>query len=335
MRVMQSFPVLRETTNPYLKQLFTAVSSEVLVTTFSWRRALLGRFDVLHIHWPELMLRSPSSLRRWLRRVAFVAVLLRIRFSKRALVRTVHNPFPHEPGSSTERVLLRLADRWTSLFVLLVRQTPPPVSDAPAVVIPHGHYRDWFANTEIPTSETGHLVYIGLVRRYKGVDRLLDVFSATNNSEDETLSLRIVGGVSDPELAALIGAAVAADSRISVHLEYVSDYQLAQEVGRAELVVLPYREMHNSGAALLALSLGRPVLVPANEITLSLAREVGGAWVQTYSDDLSPEILIGAVTAVRAGLTSPPRLADRAWPAIGAAHAVAYRQSLNTHHGHK
>ncbi len=99
--------------------------------------------------------------------------------------------------------------------------------------------------------------------------------------------LRLAGGGAavDASLAESSGGR-APDARIAHHLEHVPDDDLAAEVAHAQLVVLPYREMHNSGAVLLALSLDRPVLVPRNEVTDALAAEVGPWWVQRYDGEL-------------------------------------------------
>ena len=52
--------------------------------------------------------------------------------------------------------------------------------------------------------------------------------------------------------------------------------------------MLPYRHMHNSGAALTALSLDRPVLVPETDVNRDLARETGPGWVVTFAGELRP-----------------------------------------------
>ena len=327
LRVMQSFAALRATTNPYLKQLYFSLDEYVDVQLFSWRDALAGNFDVLHVHWPEVLLRSGSPRRQWLRRVALMGVMIRIRFSRRVLVRTVHNLEPHELGSPLEKRLLRLMNRWTTLFILLVPDTPVPLAHAPYKVIPHGHYRDWLASFVTPSTEPGRIAYIGLIRRYKGVKELLDVFIGTAD-EHPAWQLRIVGRSEDEYLTSAIIAAAAADARISARLEYVSDADLTYEVGRAELVVLPYLAMHNSGSALLALSVGRPVLVPRNAVTTALQSEVGRAWVKTYEPPLTARDVSDALGFLpEASDGRGPDLTERMWPTIAEAHAKAYFQA--------
>jgi glycosyltransferase involved in cell wall biosynthesis len=49
--------------------------------------------------------------------------------------------------------------------------------------------------------------------------------------------------------------------RCLVHLEYVPDDQLPQYYAAADVVVLPYRRIYQSGVILLAMTYGRPVVV--------------------------------------------------------------------------
>jgi len=322
--VMESFVAIRETTNPYQTQLVTALRPYVDVRMFSWRAALLGDFDALHVHWPEVLIRDRNIIRTSARRVLFLLVLIRLRFSGKAIVRTLHNVAPHEPGRAVENWLLHLCDRWTTHWITLNEFTPRP-TDAPTCVIPHGHYLDWYAGYSIPPSERGRLLYFGNMRTYKGVEELIAAFSEL---ADPTMRLRIVGRPEDRQVTERIDEAVRADSRISASLRHATDSETAAEFGRAELIVLPYRQMHNSGAALLALSVARPVVVPDNAVNRALALEVGAGWVLGYDGAFDSTRLAGAIADSRAkppvGL---PDLRRRGWPEIGRAHASAFERA--------
>jgi beta-1,4-mannosyltransferase len=324
--VLQSFPTPRETTNPYLVLLAASITEQpdVVLRTFSWRRALLSRYDVFHVHWPEILVSGHSPLKKAVRQVLFVLFLLRLRLTRTPLVRTLHNLHLPEGISRREVVLLRLAERWTTLWIRLNATTPAPAG-ARSVTIVHGHYRDWFARHPEPAPRPGHLAFVGLVRRYKGVTGLTEAFAQTAAAEPDW-TLRIAGRPSTEELAAELHTAAAADPRVSLSLQFLSDAELVHEIGAAELVVLPYREMHNSGGALAALSLDRPVLVPDNEVNKLLAEEVGPGWVFRYAGELTGADLRAAVAARRAGTAADrPDLSAREWPAAGRAHVDAYR----------
>lgn len=91
-------------------------------------------------------------------------------------------------------------------------------------------------------------------------------------------------------------------------------------------MVLPYAEMHNSGAALMALSMRRPVLTPDNAATRSLAQEVGPGWVYRFAGDLTAADVLAAITDRRgrsAGIV--PDLTQRSWCDAGRRHAEVYR----------
>lgn len=331
--VLQSLPQVRSTTNPYLVQLLTAMPPSVRVRTFSWRTALAGRYDVLHVHWPENLARGAGRARTVLRQLAFSLVLLRLALTRTPLVRTLHNTEPHERGPLAERLLLRWCDRLTTVWVRLNPFSVPP-RPGPVETIVHGHYRDWYEHHEVPASVPGRLVFFGLIRPYKGVE---DLVAAVQASGDASLSLHVVGKPATPEMAHLVESASAIDPRIRPELGYAPDDVLAREVGEAELVVLPYRDLHNSGSLLLALSLGRPVMVPDNDITRALAAEVGEDWVLTYEGTVDAARLDAGLRAVRgstAARTSPD-LGRRSWEQIGAAHERAYRAALEARRGRR
>jgi len=301
----------RPTTNPYITQLFEHLdrTAEVDVRPFSWRQALLGSYDVLHVQWPEVLMGGRTPARRRLNELRYLCLLERLRWRRIPLVRTAHNLAPHEDRGRAVRWLDRLTQRRAAVVIRLNEHTP--VRAGEPVTIPHGHYRDWFAGyaTDV-VARPRRLLYFGLIRPYKGVEQLLDLMEEDPGADIE---LRIVGASTDDALAARVHQAAAADPRVSCELSYVDDRTLAREITSASVVVLPYRQMHNSGALLLALSLDRPVLVPSNPVTDDLAREVGDRWVLRYPDSLTMAELRSAVVRgsapgrpARLGSRSPP-----------------------------
>jgi beta-1,4-mannosyltransferase len=190
----------------------------------------------------------------------------------------------------------------------------------------HGHYRDWFAPAAVPAVR-GRLLCFGLLRPYKGVECLLNAFAQLH---DPSVGLHVVGSPTTSELREAVLAAASVDARVTARLEYVHDDALRAEIATAELVVLPYRELHNSGAALLALSLDRPVLLPASEVASALAEEVGPGWVHLYQGDLTAAALATALARSREVVRGErPDLSRRQWPEAGEAHRAVYLAALD------
>ena len=323
--VLESVEPPGDRTNPYLPLLVASLPDHVEVSYFSWRRALLGRFDVFHLHWPEVRLRGRTPVRSVLRWAAFGALLLRIRLGRKALVRTLHNVAPHDPLPPVPRALLARCERWTTLWIALSDQTPAP-AEGPVVVAPHGHYRDWFRDRPRGQPVPGRVLHVGLLRRYKGIDALLSAFMLVPGDE---LELRVVGEVIDAGVAEEVRAASRSDARISFRPGYLPDDDLVAEITASELVVLPFGAVSNSGSLLLALSLDRPVLVPSGPMTDRLASEVGPGWVHTYDGALAPRDLEDALASVRSPRgRSRPDLSEREWGPIGVVHAAAFETAV-------
>ncbi|GAA4752536.1 GDP-mannose--glycolipid 4-beta-D-mannosyltransferase [Modestobacter marinus] len=327
--VLQSFPEPRATTNPYVVTLRRSLDArpDLEVLTFSWSRALRARYDVLHVHWPENLLKGGTRGRALARRLLFVALLARLTLRSTPVVATVHNLRPQEGLPRSQRFLLGLLGRRVAVRVLLNEQTLVPPGTA-AVTVLHGHYREWFADHPRPPREPGRVAYVGLIRPYKDVGRLIRVFGTTADAAPSA-RLQVAGQPLTPELADELHAAAAADPRVELTLEFLPDDRLVDAVGRATLVALPYREMHNSGAALMALSLDRPVLVPRNPVTDLLAAEVGEEWVHRYDGELSGAVLLQALQQAadhEPGLR--PDLGRREWDQAGRDHEDAYRWAV-------
>jgi len=313
-----------EKTNPYLTQLYAALPAAVELRYFSMRAALLSRYDVLHLHWPEYLLRRPSAIGTWAKRLSVLLLVLRLRATRTPVVRTLHNLQPHESRGRSERWLLAQLDALTRRWIRINEATPvrPPFTDT----ILHGHYRDWFARMPQPASRRGRLLHFGLLRPYKGVETLL---AAVQAIEDPGLSLRVCGNPANGEIRDRVEGACRQDARITALLAYVDDETLASEVGQAELVVLPYRQMHNSGTLLLALSLARPVLAPWSESNAAVAEEVGPGWVFLYDGELDAALLSAQLERVRSATrAATPDLSHREWPTIGRQHHRTYLEAL-------
>ena len=324
-RVLQSVPPARPTTNPYVVQLVESTGALTPVASFTWLRALFGRYDVFHVHWPENLLKADDPARRALRRVRTLALLARLRLTGTAVVRTMHNERPHEALGRVDGWLMARLDALTGTWICLNRHTRTP-EHGRRVVIVHGHYRDWYAEVPRAAAVPGRLACVGLLRPYKGVEALLEAFLHWTRAD---ASLLVAGRPTSDALRRTVQAAAEADARVELVLEHLDDAAMAQAVTGSELVVLPYRAMHNSGAALLALSLDRPVLVPRNAVTDDLADEVGERWVQRFDGDLDADVLAQALEALRVPAPAPgPDLSARDWSAVAAQHVAAYEAAV-------
>ncbi|PFG20467.1 glycosyl transferase [Serinibacter salmoneus] len=334
-RVLQPFRMIRPTTNPYIVMLDRALRETpgIRVATFSYRRAFLGGYDVVHLHWPETLLEGRTTPRRLARLLLAHLYLLRLRLGRVAVVRTVHNLDLPSGLWPAQIAYLRGLERLTAVRVHLNEQTGAAGEDVE--MVPHGHYRDWFAGMPTSTATPGRIGFVGLVRGYKNVTGLVAAFrEATGNrvADDGELSLQVCGKASNTDLERDLRRAVGDMENVDLDLRFLTEEELAIAVTGCELLVLPYRHMHNSGVALTALSLNRPVLVPRNPTTLALQREVGDRWVHTFTGEIDGADLLAALRTVRAAPGGAPDLSARNWDLAGRAHRRAYLRALRSRH---
>ncbi len=331
--VLLSFPAPRPTTNPYNILLERSLREQpgLVCAYFRWRTALFGRYDVFHAHWPEILVSGHTPLKKLVRQVFFAVFLTRLVITRTPIVRTMHNIELPEGISRREVFLLRQLDRATTLRIRLNPTTPTP-TDSEAVTVLLGHFRDWYANIPPHAAIAGQLGYFGMVRRYKGVEGFIEAFRGTQGLV-KGLTAHIGGNPSTEELSNTIKALAEGDSRIHLELGFLPDADLVRLATSSELVVMPYRFMHNSSGALTALSLNRPVLVPDNEVNRLLSDEVGPGWVLRYPGEFTTSALVTALSELcEKPPSGSPNLEARDWAAAGIAHASAYRRAMALAH---
>jgi glycosyltransferase involved in cell wall biosynthesis len=157
-------------------------------------------------------------------------------------------------------------------------------------------------------------LYFGLIRPYKGLDVLLEAWRGIEDAE-----LWIVGR---PRFE--LGGLRSEEASVRWVPRYVSDLELAACFRRADLVVLPYLEIEQSGVLATALAFGSPLLATdvggfrevadagaARLVPPGDAPALRQALVELLADAQERERLSKAAAAFAAGDASWERVAER------------------------
>lgn len=228
---------------------------------------------LVHLHWVFAF--SLPGARRFpvMRRVAhfwFLVWLGTCRMLGVHLVWTAHNVLPHEPvfddDVSARKALVDACD-------LVVAHSQTTLADLAALgavprrsaVIQHGPIAPAMSGASLRSPGVGggsrQFLFFGRVQEYKGVDDLLAAFLAM--PDDVAAHLTIAGQCDDPRLRSrLYAIARQAGASIVLRLERVPEEEVAPLLEAADVVALPFRRVTTSGSAMLALSHGRPLIIP-------------------------------------------------------------------------
>lgn len=278
-----------------------------MVEEFSAWRILSRRYDIVHVHWPEYCVNKRGALAALFWSCALFGAMCLVRLRGGRVVWTVHNLQSHlQHHPAIERYFWRIFTALLNAYISLtatgleqVRDRHPSLRAKPGFVIPHGNIRDAYPGVEVSREEarlrlglaqSARVVgFFGSVERYKGILELVETFSAL---EDSGAVLCVAGkSYLAPQERKHIEDIAARDRRIVFHLERIPDADVAPYIRAADLVAAPFREILNSGSAVLALSLDRPVLVPAKGSMMELQQFAGTDWVRLYSGELTMETL--------------------------------------------
>jgi len=210
--------------------------------------------------------------------------------SARPLVLTAHDVLPREARRRQRDAQRRLYERFDALVVhsehgraRLTGELGVPGDRVH--VIPHGvleHLAEGPALAPAFTTERPVVLFFGLLRPYKGIDVLLEAWRGIEGAE-----LWIVG-MPRMDIAPLRAAAA---PNVRFVPRFVDDAELSTYFARADLVVLPYREIEQSGVLFTALAFGKPVLLS----------DVGG-FAEVAAAGLARAVPVGDPAALRAAL---------------------------------
>ena len=313
---------IRRALNPHPKLFAEALDScgirtyemDFRASRFPWAA------DLIILHWPDEFFFFHSA-KRTVKAWILAAQLWLSKLRGQSLVWVVHNLEPHRKGAPLTVLNQQFLRRVDGLIFLseqsrrLANARYPRLRDKPNIVLPHGTYESKSPPSAPRPLEEGpaKLCFIGQVRRYKGPDVLAATVAGMPAAQVE---LTIAGWCSEEDLRADLESA--ASPNITLRLSYQSDEALEMLVDGHDAVVLPYRDIMNSGSVLFALSRARPVLAPRLGSLIELREEVGADWIYLYEGEFSDFVLAEFLTWLRANRrAAAPDLSAQAWSKIG------------------
>lgn len=282
-------PADEQNNNPYQSELAEALRKRGHEVVLTKPRPVLPvlqtvqstNSDILHFHWLHYYVLDDNPIVMAVKALQFFfeLAIYRLVFDG-TVVWTVHNQLEHKKRWPTaERwikrtFLLYFSDRaivhcnQASKAICTEFNLPDTVMDRIAVV-PHGHYIDVYENEVSRTiareklglsDEEQAFLFIGSIRPYKQVPKLIESFKAINADKAR---LVIAGKPWNNRLTTVIQQQCDDRNDIQTRLEIVPESEFQIYLNAADVAVFPFHsDMLTSGSVILAMSFGTGVIAP-------------------------------------------------------------------------
>ncbi|HEY7799677.1 MAG TPA: glycosyltransferase [Hyphomonadaceae bacterium] len=295
------------------------------VREFAWRPSAVFGSKVILLHWPDELFASKGVVANV--KAAFKLATFRLakHICGAKLVWVVHETAPHDRGRKAPWVtnaFLRSLDG--AIFLSQASKVAseadlPALKNIPALITRHGHYRIDMEKPPQPRRRPGkalNLIYFGQIRPYKNLNGLI---AAARRFQPGDVQVKIMGWSKDPHFTRTLQEEAKSAPAVTLDIrdELVPQPELEAALDDSDGVVLPYRNILNSGAALFALSRNRPVLAPRLGTLPELQDEIGQDWVDLYDGDIGGEDLNEFATRLRRSNADTADLSRYEWGPIG------------------
>lgn len=215
------------------------------------------------------------------------------------------------------RMVTRLVvhNQYSEAALLLIA----PRAAQKVAVIPHGNYISEYPLVPEVGASRRHLgiandqlvlLFFGNPRKEKGLSLLIDALEPLKHQD--RLLLLVAGKMRPAEHALILEKveALGLNERIRLDIGHVSDEMLPVYYGAASVVVLPYQRVYESGVAIMAMTLARPILTSNLPVFENLLEASEGGY-SFESDNVSS--LTNAITEAVEGRVHLHALGENAY----------------------
>lgn len=237
----------------------------------------IGRV-IFHLHWTNYILKSAESLIEAEKlKNLFLKKLFEFLAAGGKLIWTIHNVLPHDcPYLKQEIELRNIICAAANTIHVHSQKSVPEIQKCLSIpvekvqIVHHGNYVGVYPNNvnrELARNRFGfseeHTVFLflGQIRKYKGIEDLIFAFNEVQKNFPHT-RLLIAGKSLDPINIDQLNVELTTKKNIVLTEQYLPDNELQWFFNAVDIMVLPYKKILTSGSLLNAMSFGCPVVAP-------------------------------------------------------------------------
>lgn len=225
-------------------------------------RVAWNKPDIIHFQWFPLMEVCSGE---------YIAVKIMKLFSKQTrMVLTIHNVYPHNFTNKRKIIYKKRfsnVDRLMNSYVVHTEETKEVVLrefnilEDRVFVIHHGVFipKNFIPSANIIKGNKLTFIMYGNLSDYKGVDIFVEAIKELPESYRGKVKGVIAGAMQNKELCQKLQD-ISKDLNIEWHTYFLPEQELYERINDANVIVLPYKRISQSGVLLLALSFRRYVV---------------------------------------------------------------------------
>jgi glycosyltransferase involved in cell wall biosynthesis len=201
--------------------------------------------------------------------------IIKKRHVQAKIIGLIDNIIPHEKRVG-DRILARYYTNACDGFVVMSRSVEEEMktfTNNTVIYNPHPIYdiygekvarEEALQRLQLPENQR-YILFFGLVRKYKGLDLLLEAFAFLKKQNavlNKTIKLIIAGEFyEDEKLYRDLIKTLDIDNQVIIRAEYIPNDEVKYYFGAADLVVQPYRKATQSGISQIAYHFEKPMIV--------------------------------------------------------------------------
>lgn len=285
--------------NPYQKLFYAGLAQNFDIKVNGYKPQHLTRqvldenreqCDYLHLHWLHALMDTTRDDGA----DHLLAMLAHARMLGYKIIYTAHNIISHD-SDHRERELgmrRRIAAYYDHVLAHgeFARQRLVDeigIDPGKIHVMPHGTYAGYYKNHVTAVAARSRLglapdrfvfLFFGNIRGYKGIDALMDAFRELS-ARHRHAALVIAGRVFEDAALTQLQAFADGNDNIIFRPGFIADDEAQDYFSAADVVVLPYRRILTSGAAMLSFAFSRPIIAPRSGLMPEFVEEGKHGWL--------------------------------------------------------
>lgn len=236
------------------------------------KSCIKSRPTYIHLDWIHNYYITKFTKLNWLIRVLFqIDLILTKRFFNPKIVWTLHNIAPHgKLQDKTERRVRSYFAKYCTWIRVFNKETIEDASSYLGIdksrfrAVPEGSYVEYYdrfiksdKHTKKPEKFT--LLFIGMIKPYKGIEKLISSFIKVRKEHWE---LVVAGWVEDKQYGKQLEKLCENCKSIKFIDKFIPEHELENYFTNCDVVVLPFEKIYNSGSVILAMGFKKPVVAP-------------------------------------------------------------------------